>query len=87
MYSLNEFHVSSMNLPGQEISPRKYKLMISESRERNPSPYTNIGLYKNEIYTYTSITYESTIDKCIFLLHLYTSHGGCGSYIITTYVM
>ena len=26
-FSLNEFHLSSKNLPGQEISPREYKLM------------------------------------------------------------
>ena len=28
--SLNEFHLSSRNLPGQEISHRKYKLMRFE---------------------------------------------------------
>ena len=42
------------------------------SWERNPSPYTKIGLYKNEIYTNTSITYESNIDKCVtFIAFLY----------------
>ena len=76
-FSLNEFHLSSGNLPGQEIYPRKYKLLRPGSLERNSSPYTKIGLYRNVIYTYISITYTN----------VYASPGGGGSYIITTYVI
>ena len=51
-YSLNKFHLSSRNLPGQDISPRKYKLMRwTGISEIDLCPYTKIGLYENEIYT------------------------------------
>ena len=44
--------------------------MDQDLGERNPSPYTHIGLYKKEIYT--SITYESNIDKCVtFITFIY----------------
>ena len=88
-YSLNEFHLSSANLPGLQIYHRKYKLQRwTGISEKKSSPYTKIGLYKNEIYTYISISYQINIDKFVaFIAFVCIPWWWWVSYIITTYVM
>ena len=71
-YSLNKFGCISRKFQeciGTIDFTRKYKLLrwteIPGSRERNLRPYTNIGPYENEIYTYICNTYQINIDKCV----------------------
>ena len=55
-YSLNVFHLSSRNLPGQEISPRKYTLM------------RRTGISGKEILAHTQISVFIRMKSTLLLL-------------------